>query len=142
MSELVAQNFPGNVRQLENLCHWLTVMAATQVIEVADLPPDTRSNGPRKAAADWVEALGNEVEGQLGRGESSIMDQLVRDFEKTLISKALARTGGRRIEAANILGMGRNTITRKIAELDIEGKGEDKDDTHKDDSQDSPATGK
>ena len=137
MSELVAQNFPGNVRQLENLCHWLTVMAATQVIEVADLPPDTRSNGPRKAAADWVEALGNEVEGQLGRGESSIMDQLVRDFEKTLISKALARTGGRRIEAANILGMGRNTITRKIAELDIEGKGEDKDD-----SQDSPATGK
>jgi two-component system nitrogen regulation response regulator GlnG len=124
MNELAAQDFPGNVRQLENLCHWLTVMAATQVIEVADLPPDLRGHGARKAAADWVEALGQEVESQLARGDSSIMNQLVRDFEKTLISKALTRTGGRRIEAANILGMGRNTITRKIAELGLEEKGE------------------
>ncbi|MSQ52244.1 MAG: nitrogen regulation protein NR(I) [Betaproteobacteria bacterium] len=124
MSELAAQDFPGNVRQLENLCHWLTVMAATQVIEVADLPPDLRGHGARKAAAEWVEALGHEVESQLARGDSSIMNQLVRDFEKTLISKALTRTGGRRIEAANILGMGRNTITRKIAELGLEHKGD------------------
>ena len=124
MSELVAQDFPGNVRQLENLCHWLTVMAATQVIEIADLPPDLRGQGVRKATPDWVEALGHEVENQLARGDSSIMNQLSRDFEKTLISKALTRTGGRRIEAANILGMGRNTITRKIAELGLEDKGE------------------
>lgn len=124
MSELVAQDFPGNVRQLENLCHWLTVMAATQVIEIADLPPDLRGQGVRKASPDWVEALGHEVENQLARGDSSIMSQLSRDFEKTLISKALTRTGGRRIEAANILGMGRNTITRKIAELGLEDKGE------------------
>ncbi len=127
MSELVAQDFPGNVRQLENLCHWLTVMAATQVIEIADLPPDLRGQGARKAAPDWVEALGHEVESQLARGDSSIMNQLSRDFEKTLISKALTRTGGRRIEAANILGMGRNTITRKIAELGLEDKGESMD---------------
>ncbi len=127
MSELVAQEFPGNVRQLENLCHWLTVMAATQVIEIADLPPDLRGQGARKAAPDWVEALGHEVESQLARGDSSIMNQLSRDFEKTLISKALTRTGGRRIEAANILGMGRNTITRKIAELGLEDKGESMD---------------
>jgi two-component system nitrogen regulation response regulator GlnG len=127
MSELVAQDFPGNVRQLENLCHWLTVMAATQVIEIADLPPDLRGQGARKTAPDWVEALGHEVESQLARGDSSIMNQLSRDFEKTLISKALTRTGGRRIEAANILGMGRNTITRKIAELGLEDKGESMD---------------
>ena len=127
MSELVAQEFPGNVRQLENLCHWLTVMAATQVIEIADLPPDLRGQGARKVAPDWVEALGHEVESQLARGDSSIMNQLSRDFEKTLISKALTRTGGRRIEAANILGMGRNTITRKIAELGLEDKGESMD---------------
>lgn len=127
MSELVAQDFPGNVRQLENLCHWLTVMAATQVIEIADLPPDLRGQGARKVAPDWVEALGHEVESQLARGDSSIMNQLSRDFEKTLISKALTRTGGRRIEAANILGMGRNTITRKIAELGLEDKGESMD---------------
>ena len=127
MSELVAQDFPGNVRQLENLCHWLTVMAATQVIEIADLPPDLRGQGARKTAPDWVEALGHEVESQLARGDSSIMNQLSRDFEKTLISKALTRTGGRRIEAANILGMGRNTITRKISELGLEDKGESMD---------------
>jgi len=130
MNELAAQDFPGNVRQLENLCHWLTVMAATQVIEVADLPPDLRGQGERKAAADWVAALGQEVENQLARGDSGIMNQLVRDFEKTLISKALTRTGGRRIEAANILGMGRNTITRKIAELGLEDKGEALDSTY------------
>ncbi|MFM9970220.1 MAG: nitrogen regulation protein NR(I) [Burkholderiales bacterium] len=124
MSELSSQDFPGNVRQLENLCHWLTVMAPTQVIEIADLPPDSRGQLGHKVAADWVEALGQEVEGLLARGDSSIMNQLVRDFEKTLISKALVRTGGRRIEAANILGMGRNTITRKIAELGLEDKGE------------------
>jgi two-component system, NtrC family, nitrogen regulation response regulator GlnG len=127
MNELVAQDFPGNVRQLENLCHWLTVMAATQVIEIADLPPDLRGQGARKVAPDWVEALGHEVESQLARGDSSIMNQLSRDFEKILISKALTRTGGRRIEAANILGMGRNTITRKIAELGLEDKGESMD---------------
>ena len=124
MNELAAQDFPGNVRQLENLCHWLTVMAPTQVIEIADLPQDLRGQGAGPAGSDWLDALGREVERRLGVGDSGIMNQLARDFEKTLISKALTRTGGRRIEAANMLGMGRNTITRKIAELGLEDKGD------------------
>lgn len=115
-------DFPGNVRQLENLCHWLTVMAPGQVIEVGDLPAEFREPMAAAVASDWVAALEQEVERRLGRGESGIRDLLGRQFEKSLITKALARTGGRRIEAANLLGMGRNTITRKIQELGIEDK--------------------
>jgi two-component system nitrogen regulation response regulator GlnG len=119
LGHLAAQDFPGNVRQLENLCHWLTVMAPTQVIELADLPAEMR-DAERSAPPDWVGALGREAEQRLARGEHGIMDRLTRDFEKTLIAKALVRTGGRRIEAASLLGIGRNTITRKIAELGID----------------------
>ncbi len=111
--------FPGNVRQLENLCHWLTVMAAGQVIEVADLPAEFREQGAA-AAPDWLAALESEVERRLMRGETGILDALGKQFERALIMRALARTGGRRIDAANLLGMGRNTITRKIQELGIE----------------------
>ena len=121
LAHLAVQEFPGNVRQLENICHWLTVMAPTQVIEVGDLPPELR---PEAAGAEpgWSDALAKEVERLLSRGQADIMDTLARTFEKTLISKALAHTGGRRIEAANLLGIGRNTITRKIAEFGIEEK--------------------
>src|SRR5262249_47735768 len=114
-------DFPGNVRQLENLCHWLTVMAPGQAIGIADLPAEFRdeSAGPAQTAADWVGALEQEVERRLARGETGILDQLSRQFERALIVRALARTGGRRIEAANLLGMGRNTITRKIQDLGI-----------------------
>jgi two-component system, NtrC family, nitrogen regulation response regulator GlnG len=110
---------PGNVRQLENLCHWLTVMAAGQVIDVADLPAEFREPGAA-APSDWLSALEQEADRRLARGDTGILDALGRQFERALISKALARTGGRRIEAANLLGMGRNTITRKIQELGIE----------------------
>jgi two-component system nitrogen regulation response regulator GlnG len=116
-------DFPGNVRQLENLCHWLTVMAPGQVIDLGNLPPEFRSQLPGEAtagAADWIAALEQEAERRLGRGDTGILDVLGRQFERTLIIKALARTGGRRIDAANLLGMGRNTITRKIQELGIE----------------------
>jgi two-component system nitrogen regulation response regulator GlnG len=115
--------FPGNIRQLENLCHWLTVMAAGQVIDVGDLPAELRDQAAA-AASDWLSALEYEAERRLARGDTGILDSLGRQFERTLISKALARTGGRRIEAANLLGMGRNTITRKIAELGIEDDAE------------------
>jgi two-component system nitrogen regulation response regulator GlnG len=125
ISHLASQEFPGNVRQLENLCHWLTVMAPTQIIETADLPPELREDAKGAARSDWVAALGREAEQRLARGDSGIMDALTREFEKALIAKALARTGGRRIEAASLLGIGRNTITRKIADLGIEGDGED-----------------
>ncbi len=111
--------FPGNVRQLENLCHWLTVMAPGQVVEVGDLPAEFRDT-VGAGASDWLSALEHEAERRLARGETGILDSLSRQFERALIMRALARTGGRRIEAANLLGMGRNTITRKIQELGIE----------------------
>jgi two-component system, NtrC family, nitrogen regulation response regulator GlnG len=112
-------DFPGNVRQLENLCHWLTVMAPGQVVDVGDLPVEVRGQAPA-VASDWLAGLEAEAERRLTRGDTGIMDALARQFERALIVKALARTGGRRIEAAALLGMGRNTITRKIQELGIE----------------------
>ena len=125
LQHLARLELKGNVRQLENLCHWLTVMAPGQVIEIADLPAEFR-DASAAVAADWVAALESEAERRLARGDTGILDELNRQFEKALIGKALARTGGRRIEAANLLGMGRNTITRKIQELGLdEGPGEE-----------------
>ena len=121
-AHIARMDFPGNVRQLENLCHWLTVMAPGQAINVADLPVEFRGEAigvGLASAADWIAALEQEVEKRLARGETGVLEQLSRQFERALISKALARTGGRRIEAAALLGMGRNTITRKIQELGI-----------------------
>jgi two-component system nitrogen regulation response regulator GlnG len=123
LAHLSRLDFPGNVRQLENLCHWLTVMAPGQVIDLGNLPPEFRTHLSGDAAAgatDWIAALEQEAERRLARGDTGILDALGRQFERTLITKALARTGGRRIDAASLLGMGRNTITRKIQELGIE----------------------
>jgi two-component system nitrogen regulation response regulator GlnG len=122
VNDLAAQDWPGNVRQLENVCHWLTVMAPAQTVDVGDLPPELRDTGAAGAEADWTAVLQRHVERALVRGESDLMDRLSRDFAKILIAQALAHTGGRRIEAATLLGIGRNTITRKIAELGIEDK--------------------
>ncbi len=122
MNYLSAHDFPGNVRQLENVCHWLTVMAPGQSVEVSDLPPELREDSSRVVGTDWLGALAREAEKMLARNESGIMDSLSREFEKVLIAKALAHTGGRRIEAANLLGIGRNTITRKIQELGLDEK--------------------
>jgi two-component system nitrogen regulation response regulator GlnG len=119
LAHLARLEFPGNVRQLENLCHWLTVMAPGQVIDVGDLPAEFRDQAATPSS-DWLAALEHEAERRLARGETGILDGLSRQFERALITKALERTAGRRIEAANLLGMGRNTITRKIQELGIE----------------------
>jgi len=119
---LQAQDWAGNVRQLENVCHWLTVMAPSVNIEVTDLPAELKNDSNTPAAQNWVSALEREAESLLNRGETSIIDELTRQFEKALILRALAHTGGRRIEAAHLLGLGRNTLTRKIQELEIEGK--------------------
>ncbi|MBL8475330.1 MAG: nitrogen regulation protein NR(I) [Methyloversatilis sp.] len=113
--------FPGNVRQLENLCHWLTVMAPGQVVDVKDLPAELRSQPAREAAGDWGAALASEVDRLIALKQPALFDHLVQEFERTLIRRALASTGGRRIESAQLLGIGRNTITRKIQELNIEG---------------------
>jgi two-component system nitrogen regulation response regulator GlnG len=157
--------FPGNVRQLENICHWLTVMAPSQVIEPKDLPPEVMLAGealsalshtgqdtsgvsasvaqvvlqtlPETAAvsasvegpspvvinmlgADWEQGLEAEAMSLLLAGRTDVWDVLVNRVEARLIQTALSNTRGRRIEAAQKLGIGRNTITRKIQELGLD----------------------
>ena len=119
MKYLTSLDLPGNVRQLENLCHWLTVMAPGVNIDVKDLPPELREEARVACAENWVAALEREAEASLKRGDSAILDELTRQFERALIARALAHTGGRRIEASLLLGMGRNTLTRKIQELGL-----------------------
>jgi len=123
---LQSQEWPGNVRQLENMCHWLTVMAPSVNIEVKDLPPEVRAESAASPAESWVAALEREADQLMARGESGIMEELTRRFEKALIMRALAHTGGRRIEAAHLLGLGRNTLTRKVQELKINGGKEER----------------
>jgi two-component system, NtrC family, nitrogen regulation response regulator GlnG len=118
---LSSLDFPGNVRQLENVAHWLTVMAPGQLIDLNDLPPELREQAPRETVGDWLGALAQESDRMLAAREPEVFDKLTRQFERTLIVRALAASGGRRIEASQMLGIGRNTITRKIQELGIEG---------------------
>ncbi|MDO8250082.1 MAG: nitrogen regulation protein NR(I) [Rhodoferax sp.] len=157
-------SFPGNVRQLENICHWVTVMAPAQLIEPKDLPPEvgvtaggvgaspppvpisaaampehTAEHLPYVASAalpqaspvvvaplaqagagDWELGLEADAIALLATGRHDVWDELTRRFESRLILAALAATRGRRIEAAQKLGIGRNTITRKIQELGLE----------------------
>ncbi|MDR2032730.1 MAG: nitrogen regulation protein NR(I) [Azoarcus sp.] len=112
--------FPGNIRQLENLCHWLTVMAPGQVVDIADLPPELRGRPACGAPLGWTDGLGLEADRLLASAPGEVFDRLTREFERTLIRRALGATGGRRIEAAQLLGIGRNTITRKIQELGMD----------------------
>ena len=155
--------FPGNVRQLENICHWLTVMAPAQAIEPKDLPPEVLSpnagtvamngtaapvyapssteagslNGSALATPlvgspvakpvvlnapgeNWQAGLEAEAMSLLASGRMDVWDEMTRRFEASLIQTALAHTRGRRIDAAHKLGIGRNTITRKIQELGLE----------------------
>ena len=165
VSTLMRFSFPGNVRQLENICHWLTVMAPAQMIEAKDLPPELHVNAegavspplpalgraeagsahadaspepalappavaplagaavaPHAAgpSASWLAGLEVEARSLLQAGEPGVWDTLTRKFEAQLIHTALAITRGRRIEAAQKLGIGRNTITRKIQELGLD----------------------
>jgi two-component system nitrogen regulation response regulator GlnG len=123
---LASLDFPGNVRQLENLCHWLTVMAPGQQVELADLPPDLRETAPApQAVSDWESALATEVDRMLLRNAGQVHEKLTQAFERVLISRALAHSNGRRIEASLALGIGRNTITRKIQELRLDTGAED-----------------
>ena len=159
--------FPGNVRQLENICHWLSVMAPAQVIEPKDLPPEVQLSAQltepagvgmhdvadratdrisdqmpmtpitnisvsssdlahgspvvlNMPGADWEQGLEAEAMNLLVAGRTDVWDVLTHRFEARLIQTALANTRGRRIEAAHKLGIGRNTITRKIQELGLE----------------------
>ncbi len=150
LRQLMAFDFPGNVRQLENLCHWVTVMAPSQVVEAKDLPPEllgreqaalgaapaeaeaTRAEAPPQPAAAspavslapqgaaWLGDLQREARSLLEAGTPDVWETLSRKFEGQMIHTALEVTRGRRIEAAQKLGIGRNTITRKIQELGLD----------------------
>jgi len=167
MQALVRFSFPGNVRQLENICHWLTVMAPSQIVDVRDLPPELRDGAaaaaamaqananiaagganlsfheqvpevrdtmrhpgfhgheahdspPRSSGPGWINGLESDALDRLRSGETNIMHDMTRDFERTLIMAALHASGGRRVDAASRLGLGRNTITRKMRELGLE----------------------
>lgn len=118
--------FPGNVRQLENLCNWLVVMAPSQHIQLSDLPAEILQSAPAKAVSaaplvggTWQDGLRAAVEAKLKEETPDLMKELTDAFETAVIETALEFTHGRRVEAASRLGIGRNTITRKIAELNL-----------------------
>ncbi len=121
LSYLSHLHWSGNVRQLENVCHWLTVMAPGQNIDIKDLPPELKNHDVHKEVlANWKDALKQEVQLALNKNQKDILTHLNQSFEKILIEEALLFTKGRRIEAAEMLGLGRNTLTRKVKELKIE----------------------
>ena len=157
LARLMQFDFPGNVRQLENICHWLTVMAPAQVVEAKDLPPDLLGGSsapapvaappaavplaaevapvaaapappvatvapavPAEAVSPWLGGLEQDARAMLLAGTPEVWESLTRKFEAQLIHTALEITRGRRIEAAQKLGIGRNTITRKIQELGLD----------------------
>ncbi|WP_236199143.1 two-component system response regulator NtrC [Pseudomonas pseudonitroreducens] len=123
--------WPGNVRQLENTCRWITVMASGREVHVDDLPPELMTQPQDSVpAANWEQALRHWADQALGRGQSNLLDTAVPAFERIMIETALKHTAGRRRDAAVLLGWGRNTLTRKIKELGmkIDGPDEDGDD--------------
>ena len=110
--------WPGNVRQLENTCRWLTVMSPGQEVHLEDLPPELRErSGQTSDNGDWKAPLRRWAEQRLEAGEVAILNQVVPEFERLMIEIALEKSGGHRQDAAHLLGWGRNTITRKIKEL-------------------------
>ncbi|SIS11695.1 nitrogen metabolism transcriptional regulator, NtrC, Fis family [Aquipseudomonas alcaligenes] len=121
--------WPGNVRQLENTCRWITVMASGREVHIDDLPPELLSQPQENApAANWEQGLRQWADQALARGQSSLLDSAVPAFERIMIETALKHTAGRRRDAAVLLGWGRNTLTRKIKELGMKIDGGDDDD--------------
>ena len=117
---LMGLAWPGNVRQLENTCRWLTVMANGKEVHMEDLPPELRQDRPADGGeADWEQSLAQWAERALSRGEEGLLNTALPAFERIMIETALRATGGRRQEAAKLLGWGRNTLTRKIKELHL-----------------------
>ena len=110
--------WPGNVRQLENTCRWLTVMAPSREVRLEDLPSDLKHE-TTGSKTDWTDILKFWAEDSLSKGETELLDLALPEFEKTLIEVALSKTMGKKNEAAKLLGWGRNTLTRKIKQLGI-----------------------
>ena len=113
--------WPGNVRQLENTCRWLIVMASGREVLIEDLPPELLNTPPsERPYGSWEDALKNWVDSALASGQKGILEQAVPKFERIMIETALTHTAGRRRDASLLLGWGRNTLTRKIKELGID----------------------
>ena len=123
LNYLIALNWSGNVLQLENVCHWLTLMTSGATITIDDLPLDLKDQSnnvaPHGNQEDWRIGLHRNIDLEIKNGNHQVYDTIIQDVEKTLISSALSHTKNRKIDAAKILGIGRNTITRKIKELGI-----------------------
>ncbi|MCP5141095.1 MAG: nitrogen regulation protein NR(I) [Gammaproteobacteria bacterium] len=121
-------DWPGNVRQLENTCRWLTVMATGREVHVDDLPREIREPGTagdergEGGGGDWKTGLRQWARARLAAGEAGLVTDAVESAERILIEVALQQTGGRRQDAAKLLGWGRNTLTRKIKELGMEAE--------------------
>ena len=117
---LQSLEWPGNVRQLENFCRWVTVMASGRDIHVDDLPPELKhADITTNTTAGWEDLLRKWAETVLLQGSTEILNDVVPRFERIMIEVALAQTGGRKQDAAKLLGWGRNTLTRKIKELGL-----------------------
>ncbi|MAY16095.1 MAG: nitrogen regulation protein NR(I), partial [Oceanospirillaceae bacterium] len=126
---LSSLDWPGNVRQLENTCRWITVMASGREVLISDLPPELlEQQGSIHTSGNWEQALRYWADQQLANGVTNLLDTAVPVFERIMIETALKHTAGRRRDAANLLGWGRNTLTRKIKELNMDGHGSDDDD--------------
>ncbi len=112
-------SWPGNVRQLENTCRWLTVMSPTREVKLEDLPDDLKVENIENMN-DWTKVLQSWSENYLAKGNNNLLEEAIPDFERTIIKVALNKTMGRKKEAAELLGWGRNTLTRKIKELGLD----------------------
>jgi len=121
LATLERLNWPGNVRQLENTARWLTVMASSQEVHIKDLPPELlESEEPKAQGDDWRMLLRSWARMRLQQGHEALLDEVTPVFETIMIESALEQTGGRKQDAAKLLGWGRNTLTRKIKELGLE----------------------
>ena len=120
---LSSLNWQGNVRQLENVCHWLTVMSPGQEIHIDDLPPELKESGADASGGvdqKWQDSLRRWAERQLASGVEGLLDTATPEFERIMIETAMQKTGGRRQDAAHLLGWGRNTLTRKMKALHLD----------------------
>ena len=121
-------SWPGNVRQLENTCRWITVMASGREVHVQDLPPELMEvKSTETPSGDWDKALRHWADQALACGQREILSEAVPTFERALIETALKHTAGRKRDAANLLGWGRNTLTRKLKELGMSSSDDDPD---------------
>jgi len=120
LAKMMSYDWPGNVRQLENMCRWITVMAPAKSVGVEDLPKELSDQSEQEYTEDWEVALSMAVRKKLNMGQNDVLSDLGKRFESTLLTVALDHTSGHRQQAAKLLGWGRNTLTRKLKELGLD----------------------